>query len=83
MLFAADARARGIVRRWSMLLDRYGSSGPWRWRALAGAPWDADVQNATQRELRDAILWRALRGDSGGAPPFAGSSQALTSCKRG
>jgi hypothetical protein len=81
MLLAAEARARGVVRRWAMLLDRYGSSGPWRWRALAGAPWDATVQDATERELRDAILWRALRGDASGTPPFAVSSSALTRCK--
>jgi hypothetical protein len=62
--FAAEARARGIVRRWTAIGARMGSSGTSRLRALDGAPWDPRIGEDLARDLRDAILWRALRPEA-------------------
>jgi hypothetical protein len=64
MQVAAEARARGLVRRWG----EYARGVPdaaWRFRALGGAPWATTVMDSTVREVRDAILWRAARADDG------------------
>jgi hypothetical protein len=37
----------------------------WRFRSLGGAPWDPSFADALERELRDALLWRAARVDDG------------------
>ncbi|MEO7962503.1 MAG: hypothetical protein ABIT38_01185 [Gemmatimonadaceae bacterium] len=66
MEFAADERARGMVRRWG----DYALTLPeasWRFRALGGAPWDGEMYESAVRELRDAMLWRAARIDDGRA----------------
>jgi hypothetical protein len=60
----AAARARGYVRRWSAWSERSAGAG-WRVRSLGGAPWRAEVADSVQREMRDAILWRAARVDDG------------------
>jgi hypothetical protein len=64
MRVAAEARARGLVRRWGDYA-RGVPDAAWRFRALGGAPWDATVSDSTVREVRDAILWRAARADDG------------------
>jgi hypothetical protein len=60
--YAAEARARGLVRQWSVFARRFPVGASWRLRALDGAPWTPGVVSETTRELRDAILWRALAG---------------------
>ena len=64
MTIAATARARGLVGRWG----DYARSVPTasvRFRALAGAPWHPAIRDSVEREVRDAILWRAARPDDG------------------
>ncbi|MBK6486863.1 MAG: hypothetical protein IPF98_08345 [Gemmatimonadetes bacterium] len=64
MYLAAEARARGLVRRWG----DYSSGlpgGAARFRALAGAPWRPAIRDSVVQEVRDAILWRAARPDDG------------------
>lgn len=66
MTIAATARARGLVGRWG----DYARSVPTasvRFRALAGAPWHPAIRDSVEREVRDAILWRAARPDDGRA----------------
>jgi hypothetical protein len=66
MQHAADSRARGVIRQWSEFARNRPYASPPRLRALTGAPWDPAIVERTHRELRDAILWKALT--SGGAP---------------
>lgn len=64
MEFAAEERARGMVRRWG----EYALTLPdasWRYRALGGAPYDTAIYESMVREVRDAMLWRAARIDDG------------------
>ena len=58
--YAAESRARGIVREWAEFARQRPYASPARLRALTGAPWDPSIVEATQREIRDAILWSAL-----------------------
>jgi hypothetical protein len=60
--YAAEARSRGLVRQWSVFARRFPVGVSWRLRALEGAPWTPGIAGETARELRDAILWRALGG---------------------
>jgi hypothetical protein len=66
MQFAADERARGVIRRWGDYALTL-SDASWRFRALGGAPWDGQIYEDAVREVRDAILWRAARIDDGRA----------------
>ena len=63
MFVAAEARVKGVVARWSEYSER--SRMHWRFRSLGGAPWDPSVGDSLERELRDALLWRAARVDDG------------------
>lgn len=58
--YAAEARARGIVRQWAALATHRPYASSPRIRALTGAPWDPAIERNTMREVRDAILWAAL-----------------------
>jgi hypothetical protein len=60
--YAAESRARGVLRQWSEIARRRPQSGPYRLRALAGAPWDPAIAETTLREVRDAIIISALDG---------------------
>lgn len=66
MYFAADARARGLTRRWGDYA-RGVPTAAWRFRALGGAPWQPATRDSVVDEVRDAILWRAARPDDGRA----------------
>jgi hypothetical protein len=77
--YAAEARARGIVREWAAFARHRPYASPPRLRALTGAPWDPAIERNTLREVRDAILWAALnqsaRAAEGGwlsTPPSSG-----------
>jgi hypothetical protein len=58
--YAAESRARGVVRQWAEFATRRPYASPARLRALTGAPWDPAIAESTVREIRDAILWSAL-----------------------
>lgn len=62
--FAAEARARGVVRRWRSIAERRPDRSPAELRALTGPPWNPAIAERTQREVRDAILWGALVGST-------------------
>jgi hypothetical protein len=70
--YAAEARARGLVRRWQAYARRSPGRAPAELRALTGAPWDPAIESATLREVRDAILWSAV---AGGEPDFRNPAQ--------
>lgn len=57
---AAETRARGAIRQWSALAHRYPGMNAGPLRALHGPPWDPALVDALARDVRDAILWRAL-----------------------
>jgi hypothetical protein len=57
---AADSRARGVIHQLAEFARNRPSASPSRLRALNGAPWDPAIEASTHRELRDAILWKAL-----------------------
>ncbi len=59
--YAAESRARGIVQRWATLSAGAGERAPWRMRALTGGPWAPAGRDQLTQQLRDAILWHALR----------------------
>jgi hypothetical protein len=65
MQVAAAARVHGVVARWSDFSER--SHTNWRFRMLGGAPWDPAGRASLEREMRDALLWRAARVDDGKA----------------
>ena len=60
---AAGARIGGLLRRWGDYSER--TSGSWRFRSLGGGPWRPAIADSIERELRDALLWRAARVDDG------------------
>lgn len=79
MQYAAESRARGVVRQWAAFARRRPDLSPSRLRALTGPPWDPALSASTLREVRDAILWSALtpRAESGeGAWEVRGGSGA-------
>jgi hypothetical protein len=82
--YAADARARGVVKRWRELAFRRPGRAPLALRALTGAPWDPAIEERTMRDVRDAILWNALMGSSpdlgGRRPAGATKLRAAWSC---
>jgi hypothetical protein len=63
MQLAAEARARGVVRRWRAFARRYTPWNAWPLRVLDGAPWDPSLAEALTRDVRDAILWRTVGGN--------------------
>jgi hypothetical protein len=69
--YAAESRARGILREWTEAARRRPVTNPSRLRALAGAPWDPSIAEEMLQEIRDAILFSAIdrRGDSGDRVP--------------
>lgn len=73
--FAAEARARGVVRRWKSIAERRPDRSPAELRALTGAPWNPAIAERTQREVRDAILWGVLVGQ---APDFRSTRPSNT-----
>jgi hypothetical protein len=58
--YAAESRAKGVVRQWAEFANRRPHVSPARLRALSGVPWDPAIAEQTVREIRDAILWSAL-----------------------
>ena len=60
--YAAESRARGVLRQWSEFARRRPNASPLRLRALNGAPWDPSIAESMLGEIRDAILWTALSG---------------------
>lgn len=58
--YAAESRARGVIRQWSHYARQQPGASPLRLRALTGGPWDPQVREQVQREIRDAILLSAL-----------------------
>ncbi len=64
--YAAEARARGVVRMWEVLVKRRPDQAPVRLRVLAGGPWNPGIASGLAREIRDAILLSALspRGET-------------------
>ena len=80
---AAEARARGAIRQWSALVRRYPAAHTGPLRALHGPPWDPALTEALTREVRDAILWRALGSrsdDLGAALPDGAGIAGETDC---
>lgn len=77
MQYAAEARARGIVRQWRTIALRNPGVGSLRMRALAGGPWDPAITADLERDLRDAILWRAMSGRAEGIAGSLAASVAL------
>jgi hypothetical protein len=80
--YAAESRARGVVRRWASLSARYGPRAPWRMRALEGAPWSPDVAEQLTVEIRDAILWHAVRDPANREFPAMSLRSAEVGCSR-
>lgn len=62
--YAAEWRARGIVRQWAEFARRRPHASPPRLRALGGGPWDPALAESTFQEIRDAILGSALTAKS-------------------
>jgi hypothetical protein len=60
MQYAAESRARGVVRQWAEFARHRPASSPPQLRALSGAPWDPSIAESTLRDVRNAILWKAL-----------------------
>ena len=60
--YAAESRARGVLRQWADFARRRPNASPVRLRALNGAPWDPAIAESLLGEIRDAILWSALSG---------------------
>ena len=58
--YAAESRARGVLRQWADFARRRPYASPARLRALTGAPWNPAIADSTLQEIRDAILWNAL-----------------------
>lgn len=81
---AAEARAGGIVRRWSELARRYPSMANPLLRGVGEPPWDPSMRDELTRQVRDAILWRALATRSSDAVTEAlaasGSLRAQPGC---
>ncbi|MBV6521650.1 MAG: hypothetical protein MNPFHGCM_01794 [Gemmatimonadaceae bacterium] len=80
--YAAESRARGVVQRWAGIGGRLGLRAPWRMRALEGAPWSPETRAQLTREIRDAIMWHALRDPGTGQFPTAGLATGRARCKR-
>lgn len=62
MMWSAEARAQGLIRKWGEFAARNPGQGSTRLRALSGAPWDPAIAEAELQRARDAILWSALTG---------------------
>ena len=78
--YAAESRARGVLRQWSEFARRRPSTTPMRMRALTGAPWNPAIADSMLQEVRDAILWYALTSsgplaDGGFRAPRTGCSK--------
>jgi hypothetical protein len=58
--YAAESRARGVLREWADFAKRRPYASPARLRALTGAPWNPAIADSMLLEIRDAILWNAL-----------------------
>lgn len=73
---AAEARARGAIRQWSALARRYPAMHTGPLRALQGPPWDPTLAEELTRDVRDAILWRALaRGSDDVGATLSGGAE--------
>lgn len=80
--YAAESRARGILQHWAGMSERFGPRAPWRMRALEGAPWSPEIREQRMREIRDAILWRALRDPRNREFPATGLRFGDVGCSR-
>lgn len=77
--YAAESRARGVVRQWADFAVRRPSTTPSRLRALTGAPWDPAIADSMLQEVRDAILWNALTSSGRSSEGGFGSRRMSTS----
>jgi hypothetical protein len=84
MEYAADARARGVLRHWRTLLRRYAPASASPLRALDGAPWDPAIGELMLRDVRDGILWRTVGTPSRSTPSaiFSRGSDAPETCSK-
>ena len=85
MQYAAEARARGAVQRWRAFATRFSPRGYSPLRGLEGPPWNPALANAMVRDVRDAILWRAVGGTAAASPgrsPFAPGRAGGSACSR-
>jgi hypothetical protein len=84
IVLAAQARARGVVRRWKTFARHYTPWGGVPFHTIEAAPWDPAITDATVDDVRDAILWRALgsatSGAQAGAPFLSSVSTAPARC---
>lgn len=80
--YAAESRARGVVEHWAGMSERFGVRAPWRMRALEGAPWSPDIREQLTREIRDAILWHAVRDPGNGEFPSVTLRRNPEACRR-
>jgi hypothetical protein len=69
--YAAESRARGVIRQWAEFARRRPDASPIRLRALTGAPWDPAIAEEMLQEIRDAILLSAIErpGEAGERVP--------------
>jgi hypothetical protein len=80
MILAAEARARGVVRRWKAFSRHYSAWASLPFHILDAAPYDPGLTEGIVRDVRDAILWRALGAGAPTAPFLSGTSTALARC---
>jgi hypothetical protein len=75
VLLAAESRARGVVRRWKLFARQYAAWASLPFHTFEAAPWNPSITEEAVRDVRDAILWRALGattpGDATEAPFFS------------
>ena len=74
VVLAAEARARGVVRRWKLFARHYSAWAVLPFHTFEAAPWDPAITEEAIRDVRDAILWRALGAaapDASEAPFFS------------
>jgi hypothetical protein len=80
--YAAESRARGVIRQWAEFANRRPYTSPSSLRALTGAPWNPAIAESTLQGIRDAILRSALanRPADGVAGVFSASAQTAKGC---
>ena len=79
--YAAETRARGVLREWAEFATRRPYASPARLRALTGAPWNPAIAESMLQEIRDAVLWTALTSSGRLADGGFGVGSALSSGK--
>lgn len=81
--YAAESRARGVIRQWAEFANRRPYSSPASLRALTGAPWNPEIAATTLQNVRDAILRSALtnRRADGVAGLFSAPGTTAKGCR--